>query len=562
MPATARSLLGVLALVLLALALALALSAPSAGAATTRCCVAFGQPGQIAMSAGGEHLYVADNQSTLALRRDAASGELTLIDAYDGGGGPVELSPDGRNLYVISDTPTMGPTLHAFKRDPTTGALSYIGRWTQTSPGRLRDLAFRDDRTAYMTDESRDALIVLDRDPASGRVDMRRELRNGQDGVEGLSAPDGIEVGGGWLYVNQRTTPYTISLFRLAENGDPVAEPDPGCDCSGYRDLELMPGGQRLLAGPFGPYLYDRDPSTGRLSQRPQVNLVGQGGDELPDGTLAIEAGGGHLYGTDWWSNRLNQYDHGSGGIGLRRSYYEGRDGQGINRPRAVVLSPDGLHLYLAAGSLGGGQAGTVSVFRRDAGSGELSFASLYKGPAFDGRPLHLGDTPPRLKINGGDEYTNDPDVVLSVEDIDRGTLSLEVSNDGGFKKSERRTIDETNAYAWTLASSGPERLAKTVYVRLMGMSRFGGQPIADDIVLDERAPTIVFARQAKKRLDIKVRDNLSGVSHVQATRNPKRPGRWKRFAKSLSAPSGSGRIHVRVRDRADNRSRWRVVGG
>jgi 6-phosphogluconolactonase (cycloisomerase 2 family) len=557
MLATARSLCGAIALAVLALALS---SAP-AGASSTRCCVPFQQPGQLAMSDDGQHLYVADNQSTLALRRDPASGALTLIDSYDGGGGPLELSPDGRHLYVISDAPTMGPTVHAFKRDAVTGALSYVGRWSQTRGGGPRDIEFRDDRTAYMTDELRDALMVFDRDPATGRLDMRSELRNGQNGVEGLATPDGIEVGDGWLYVNQRAGPHSIGVFRLAENGDPRSEPDPGCDCSGYRDLELMPDGRRLLAGPFGPYLYDRDPATGRLADRPQTNAVAAGGDELADGTLAIDPGGAVVYGTDWWANRLNQYDHGGDGIALRRSYYEGRDGQGINRPRSVVLSPDGRHLYLAAGSLGGGEAGTVSAFRRDPASGELSFASLYRGPVFDGRPHHLEGQPPRLLINGGDEYTNDPDVMLSVEDIDRGTFALEVSNDGGFKKSERRTIDETNAYPWTLASSGPERLPKTVYARLSGMSRFGGQPITDEIVLDERAPTIVFARQAKRRLDLKARDDLSGVSHVQATRNPKRPGRWRRFAKSVSVPGGRGRIHVRVRDRANNRSRWRVVG-
>ena len=548
---------------LVALLMLLALGASTAGAASTRCCVAFQQPGQLAMSSDGQHVYVADYSSTLVLRRDAATGALTLVDSYDGGGGQLELSPDERHLYVVSDRPSTGttPSVHAYARDPGTGALTYVGRWSQSVYGGLGDLAFRDDRVAYLTDQQRDALVVLDRDPASGRLDMRRELRNGRDGVEGLAIPDGLEVGGDWLYVNQRGGPYAISLFRLAANGDPIPEPDPGCDCSGYRDLELTPDGRRLLAGPFGPYAYDRDPATGRLANREQHSAVNSGGDEMYDGTLALDPRGTIVYGTDWWANRLNQYEHGPGGIVLRRSYYEGRDGQGINRPRAVALSPDGRHLYLSAGTVGGEQPGSVSVFSRDPATGELTFSSLFRGPFFDGRPHHLGDRPPTVKINGGDEYTNDPDVVLSVEDLDRGTQALEVANDGGFKNSERRTIDETNAYPWTLASSGPERLPKTVYVRLLGMSRFGGQALADEIILDERAPTIVFARKSRKRLDLKARDNLSGVSHVQATRNPKRPGKWRRFTKSVSLPGGSGRIHVRVRDRADNRSKWRVVG-
>src|SRR3712207_5487285 len=79
---------------------ALAVLPAAANATRTACCGPWGAGGQIAVSADGLNVYVADSQATLALRRDPVSGALSLIDSYDGGGALVELSPDGRHVYV------------------------------------------------------------------------------------------------------------------------------------------------------------------------------------------------------------------------------------------------------------------------------------------------------------------------------------------------------------------------------------------------------------------------------------------------------------------------------
>jgi 6-phosphogluconolactonase (cycloisomerase 2 family) len=569
----ARALHGGIALAFLLLLLGL--PTPGAHAFSQRCCGPWQQGGQMAISPDGNQLYVADYQVTLALKRNADTGALELIDSYDGGGGVVELSADGRHLYVTDSRSPYGSKINAFAREPTTGALSRIGHWESSAPGSLADLELLDERTMYVTDRARDALMILDRDPASGRLDFRRELRNGRDG-EGLSGPTGLAIAprGDWLYTYQAKTPSRISAFALGAGGEPTSRPDAVCECLASVDLEMSSDGRRLLGGPFGPSVFDRDPDTGFVTDTPSPRTVGSGGDELADGSLAIAAGDRSAYSTDWWGKRLIQYEDGPGGLAVRRYYHQGRDGQGLDNPRAIALSPDGRHLYLSGGQVPTSQAaGTVAVFRRDEASGDLSFASLFTGPNFDGRPPHLQGQVPKIEINGGDEFTNDPDVLISVVDGGRSDFQIQMSNDGGFKKSEMRRIDETNAYPWTLASSGPERLPKTVYARLLGMSSYGGQTFSDSIVLDERAPVVVFARvvgggsgatrkAAARKLSLRARDNLSGVSRVQVTRNRRRPGKWLKFARSVPVPSGRGALHVRVRDRAGNASRWKTVGG
>jgi hypothetical protein len=190
--------------------------------------------------------------------------------------------------------------------------------------------------------------------------------------------------------------------------------------------------------------------------------------------------------------------------------------------------------------------------------SGDLAFASTFLGPFYDGRP-HDQQRPPSVAIDDGADFTNDPRVRVHVRDLARNVFYVDLSNDGGFRTYQRRPVTATNVFDWTLASSGPERLPKTVYVRLVGMSQYGGTIFTDEIVLDERPPSILSAR-VEKKVKVKARDNLSGVKQLQVTRNRKRPGKWRRFASTSTAPKGRGAVFVRVRDGAKNASGWKTA--
>jgi hypothetical protein len=158
------------------------------------------------------------------------------------------------------------------------------------------------------------------------------------------------------------------------------------------------------------------------------------------------------------------------------------------------------------------------------------------------------------VSINGGAPYTNDPEVELTFAGLGSRDREIRISNDGGFEPGETRPFALGQTYRWTLASTGPDRLPKTVYVRVVGP---GVETLTDEIVLDQAAPVVVSARRAGGKLKVRVRDRLSGVSHVQVTRIRRRPGNWRTFKSTMGLPSGRGRIQVRARDRARNRSRW-----
>ena len=171
------------------------------------------------------------------------------------------------------------------------------------------------------------------------------------------------------------------------------------------------------------------------------------------------------------------------------------------------------------------------------------------------------------VSINGGAEYTNDPQVTLTAV-WPLFAHRLTVSNDGGFAGASE--FDLATGIPWTLRSSGPERLPKTVYARFLG-GESGPETYQDDIILDETAPKLLsvtamdlvarafLAKSPKRtyRLRVRARDRTSRVVAMQVTAKKRRPGKLRAFRARSTFSSASPRIFVRVRDGAGNVSRW-----
>lgn len=177
------------------------------------------------------------------------------------------------------------------------------------------------------------------------------------------------------------------------------------------------------------------------------------------------------------------------------------------------------------------------------------------------------------VSINNGDIFTNDPRVELSVIWPHIGLGSMTISNDGGFAKSTK--LEVQYKVPWTLQSSGPERLPKTVYLFFdNGSTRF-----TDDIILDETPPTLVdvsvpyegagvsllrsMARASRKRsvtVVTRARDRTSGVSAIQI--GPRKSGKLKKmkYRSRITVSTASRKLWVRVFDRAGNPSKWKSV--
>jgi hypothetical protein len=177
------------------------------------------------------------------------------------------------------------------------------------------------------------------------------------------------------------------------------------------------------------------------------------------------------------------------------------------------------------------------------------------------------------VTIDNGAQFTNSPDVTVT-SNFPSFTSSLLFSNDGGFGNA--KTFPAQKQTKWQLESSGPERLPKTLYVRFLAGS-VPSQTYQDDIILDETPPKVAAATvtpsaapasagaraAARRRLrkfvvKTKARDSNSGVSHLQATANKRKPGRALRYKKRLVVKAAKRPRWVRARDRAGNWSKWK----
>lgn len=174
------------------------------------------------------------------------------------------------------------------------------------------------------------------------------------------------------------------------------------------------------------------------------------------------------------------------------------------------------------------------------------------------------------VSINAAATFTNSPGVTLTIHEP-AGATGVMISNDGGFATPTTAAIACADTYAWTLTSSGSERLPKTVYVRFTGSGIDADKTFTDDIILDETAPamsvatlrTARVASTAKTRyvLMLKGSDVGSGISKVQlaTSRNATHQATY-RYRSNLGVRYRGAARFVRAIDRAGNVGRWKAV--
>jgi DNA-binding beta-propeller fold protein YncE len=193
-------------------------------------------------------------------------------------------------------------------------------------------------------------------------------------------------------------------------------------------------------------------------------------------------------------------------------------------------------------------------------------------GPAPVGPGLSFDGTE-GVTVDAGAQFTNSPLVELTIK-APGGVTQVLLSNDGGFLAPVSRPPDPSGRYSWTLATSGSERLPKTVYVRFTGPGGQSALTFSDDIILDQTAPQVSqaslsgggsvsvvrAARKQKYTLRVRASDNASGVKELQLAANKRRAARPRKFASRLTFRAATPPKFVRVRDGAGNFSKWRRV--
>ena len=173
------------------------------------------------------------------------------------------------------------------------------------------------------------------------------------------------------------------------------------------------------------------------------------------------------------------------------------------------------------------------------------------------------------VSINRGEVFTADPNVTLNVV-WPAGTQSVLVANDGSL---DGEVIPVAGEIEWTLASSGSERLPKTVYLRFLGRGGIALGTVTDDIVLDQQAPTVDAARllsdsgRSVHRVRLDASDRGSGLDRVEISSRKKRPrvtvsrSEFRQLSGSaLTVRSAKRPRWYRVSDRAGNWSVWAPI--
>jgi 6-phosphogluconolactonase (cycloisomerase 2 family) len=290
----------------------------------------------IAFSPDSEQAYLTSmyDHTVTVFARDTVDGTLTFVELHQQGVGGVaglsnadrlQVSPDGRHVYAVgSDN-----GLAAFERDGESGALRFLrveSNGVDGDPGSLVGFG-----TLTLSPDGRHAydsagVALFQRDPASGALAFvsfeRPELFDARSAVV---SPDGA-----FVYVAGGSEP-SLTVF-------------------------------------------DRDQITGRLSVR-DVRRDGEGADGLArHQSVAVSPDARHVYVASLLDEAVSAFARNEDGtlafVDIQRQGVDGIDVlSGLSQ---VTVSPDGQHVYAAAGS----NNSALAVFARDAVSGTLSFVA------------------------------------------------------------------------------------------------------------------------------------------------------------------------------------------
>ncbi len=559
-------------LAILVVLAALALAAPAAAPAQG----AMGQTSGVLVAPEGDVAYAGDYQTLLVLRRDPATGALRFEDGPGRraqGGRTYELAPDGGAVYT-SNGSWAGPSIVTHLRNPD-GTLRE-GPHLNTGR-RAHDLAFsRDGRTLFASEDTASgeppSVHVIARDPATGALSSTGHVQLPREehtrGAFGLAvAPDDR-----FLYVGDGDRVHVLALGdglpQVVQTTDRVMS----AQGSAYAEsLALSPDGTRLYTGPMNLAAFAVDRDSGLLTALAGADFgVNSGWSDGTHRDVLVAPDGGAIYASERRADAIHQATPTAEGAQHARTYRNYGDAQGLDHPGALTLSPDGLFVYASTGELyANGAAEAIVVFRRDPQTNALSFASVFEGPTLSyQRPGSLGPCTAgcgngtgvtTVTINDGAAYTNDPNVILTI-DPGHDVAGFFADNDGGMRNALHLPASPDERYAWTLQSTGPERLPKTVYVRPNGHGPSMGGMVTDDIVLDETRPAIVALRARSARLHVVARDRTSGVARLQLARAKRKPLPWRQARDRTTVALARGAAWVRVRDAAGNRSAWRRI--
>jgi 6-phosphogluconolactonase (cycloisomerase 2 family) len=306
----------------------------------------------------------------------------------------VAVSPDGAHVYLAAPG-----TLSAFRRDPTSDALAFVdmeqdgvdgvdGMW---GPGGLA--VSPDGEHVYAASYFDNALVAFDRNPTSGALTFVEMEQDGVAGVDGLAGAENVALSpdGKHVYVAASDDNALAVFSRNAASGaltflDAVWDTDAGVGgLDGAYSAAVSPDGKHVYvaANDEGALsVFSRDATSGALTFV-EVERDGVSGVDGLSGAraVALSPDGAHVYVAAYYDDALAVFSRNatSGALTFVGALKDSDPGlEGLDRAASVSVSPDGAHVYAAAYGDDG-----VAAFSRNAASGALTFV----GAVLDGEP-------------------------------------------------------------------------------------------------------------------------------------------------------------------------------
>lgn len=352
----------------------------------------------VGLSPDGDYVYVAGwNDDAVAwFARNSTSGLLTWgglvkdgIDGVDGLDGvwSVVVSPDGKHLYAAGGS---DDAVAVFSRNLSSGALTFVERKKDGEGGvdgldvPMSVTISPDGSHVYATGRDDDAVAVFSRSATTGLLTFVEFEKDGIGGVSGMAGPQSVVVSfdGSHVYIATQTS--VVCFSRAPTTGaltyaNKIVYDDPG--------VTGLLGGHGISASPDNKHVYvaarssnalvalNRNTTTGALTF-----IQAQQGIDGLDGAIgvAVSPDGKFVYTTGGLDNAVTTLSRDPLTGALASTGFIARDGDfetdGLDSARSIVISPDGLHAYVA-----GYNDNAVAAFTRDATHGYLDFIEVEK---------------------------------------------------------------------------------------------------------------------------------------------------------------------------------------